>query len=227
MNTHLTNINYISVVKRTGNAWSLLYKDIDLKEAPSKAVLRLQTGKVCGIYVNGEFVEAATGRLSERVVCVEITSLLKVGTNRVALKVGPKYFQKIAEWERNRRGCWYCSVAAEVLITTSAGVEQVVTDESWQCEAEDATPEVTMGYQVTKAEYKSLWEQAYLWSEAAPTAAPAAVIETVGDEYEEYRSKELPKLAKPESVIEYTAKPQDGGWLFSWEGEETTPLGAV
>ena len=58
MNTHLTNINYISVVKRTGDEWSLLYKDIDLDEAPSNAILRVQSSEVCGIFVNDEFVEA-------------------------------------------------------------------------------------------------------------------------------------------------------------------------
>ncbi len=223
MNTHLTNINYISVVKRRGDAWSLLYKDIDLKEAPSRAILRLQSNEVCGIFVNGEFVEAATGRLSERVVCVEITSRLKAGTNRLALKVGPKYFQRMAYWEYTRRGVWFSNVAAELLIKTSAGEQQIVTDESWQCEADDEKPVMNISNQVTKAEYESLWAQAYLWSEAAPAAAPAAVLETVGYEYEEYRTKELPKSAKPESVVEHTAKPQDGGWLLSWEGQEAVP----
>ena len=223
MNTHLTNINYVSVVKRNGDAWSLLYKDIDLEEAPSRAILRVQSSEVCGIFVNGEFVEATTGRLSERVVCLEITSRLKAGKNRLALKVGPKYFQKIAIWEHYRRRGWFSNVAAELLIKTSVGEQQIVTDESWQCEADDEKPTTCISHQVTKAEYDRLWAQAYLWSEASPAAVPDVVLETVGDEYETYRLQEIPKLAQPEKIIEHTAKAKDGGWLLSWEGQETAP----
>ncbi len=223
MNTHLTNINYISVVKNTGNEWSLLYKDIDLDEAPSRAILRVQSAEVCGIFVNDEFVEATTGRSAERVVCVEITSRLHVGKNRLALKVGPKYFQRMANWERSLRGNWFSIVAAELLLQTSAGEQQIVTDESWQCEAEDEKPTATVSYQVTRAEYDRLWKQAYLWSEALPTAAPVALLETVGEEYETYRLQGTAKMAKPEKVLENTARDMDGGWLLSWEGQEVQP----
>ena len=223
MNTHLTNIDYISLVKFSGDAWGSLYKDFLLKEVPQKAVLRLQSDEVVGIFVNGEFVEAANGRMLERVVCVEITSRLHAGTNRLTLKVGPKYFQKMAMAEHYRRHSWFSCVAAELLLQTSAGEQQIVTDESWQCEADDATPVMQVSSQVTKAEYDRLWAQAYLWSEAAPAAVPATVLDTVGEEYEAYRLQELPKLAQPEQVLEHTAIAKDGGWLLSWDNQETAP----
>ncbi len=211
---HLTNIDYIGHAKH-GDAWSVMYKDVTLNTAPQSAVMRLQSDMVCGLFVNGEFVEATTGRLPERVVCVEITSRLHAGVNRIALKLGPKYFPKMAADETRRSGRWFSCAAAELQVD---GKQALVTDDTWLSETD-----VLVCGQVTKAEYDRFWTNAALWSEAAPAAVAPAVLETVGEEYETYRLTKIPPMAQPTAVAEATATEKDGGYYLAWNGQSEAP----
>ncbi len=224
MNKHNTNIDYIGITKRSDDAWSLIYKDIELSAKPISAVLRVQSDNVCGIFVNGEFAEATTGRLPERVVCLELTSRLHPGTNRLALKLGPKYFQKSALADYRRRGFWFGSVAAELQMTMSNGEKlSVKTDDTWCCAPEGGPAEMTVCCQVTCAEYARFWLQAALWREGQSATVPQAVLDTVGSDYEAYRCRELLQTAHPVSVAESVAVRKGESWLLSWEYQTEKP----
>ena len=91
----LTSIGWIGVVKRSGNEWSSYTKKFTVSEKPGVSTIRLNSQGVCGIYVNGEFVEGSCGRYMNRITYVEITSLLHRGENTITLMLGSHYFQAI------------------------------------------------------------------------------------------------------------------------------------
>ena len=81
----LTDICRIGVIKRSGNERTGFKKQLELSSLPDFAAVRFESQGVCGLFVNGNFVEASTGEYPGRIVYAEITSKLKTGSNEISL----------------------------------------------------------------------------------------------------------------------------------------------
>lgn len=90
---HLTSICRIGTVKWTGDEWSSYTKHFDLAVLPESAAIRVDSQGVCGIYLNGEFIEASAGRFFGRITYVEVTSKLKIGQNELKLVLGSHFLK--------------------------------------------------------------------------------------------------------------------------------------
>ena len=78
---NLTSIKRIGTIKHSGSEWSEISKTFNLDVIPNEAIIRIDSVGVCGIFVNGTFLEATTGRYANRVCAFEFSSLLKKGEN--------------------------------------------------------------------------------------------------------------------------------------------------
>ena len=72
--------------------WVFFRKDIRLSSSVSYARVRFLSSGVCGLWINGNFVEAATARYPGRVNSHEVTSFTRKGRNVIALQCGSSYF---------------------------------------------------------------------------------------------------------------------------------------
>ncbi len=175
----LTKITRIGTVKRTGSEYSSFIKKISLSNKPSFASIRLDAVGVCGIFINGTFLEAVTGRYANRVAYFECTSLLNEGENTVALVVGGHYYQPVGDAAYERSGAMFSSVAAEISYTASGSDFTVVTDSTWECD----NGVLQCFSEVTEAEYHRFWLSAALWHERKPITVSPAVSDIAGEEY--------------------------------------------
>ena len=119
----LTPICRIGSTKPTGDEWASYSKKFTVDGTVEYATLELESDGVCGIYLNGEFVEGHMGRLPGRVFYAEITSKLREGENELTvtlcnsyrnlmgphhgetvepLSVSPKTFSFEKNWENGR-----------------------------------------------------------------------------------------------------------------------------
>ena len=78
---NLTDIQRIGLIKKSGSEWSEYTKSIVLTQKADFATIKLESTGICGIYINGTFLEASCGRYPSRITFMEFTSLLKVGEN--------------------------------------------------------------------------------------------------------------------------------------------------
>jgi len=226
---NLTAIGRIGLVKRSGSEWSYYRKVFTLPEKPDQAVIRLDSAGVCGITVNGEFVEAHTGRLPNRVTCVEITSRLQKGENTVELQLGSHYYQCSGQEMHDRRQAWFSYAAAELRATLGEEELVIATDKTWQCRSDDGQTAPQEFSQVTQAEYDRFWKPAALWVERKEKPIPAAVAAVAGKGYEDYCAKEEPKYARPQKIAAtnmttledgLTSRISDLGALYIYEPSE-------
>jgi len=205
-----TDIARIGLVKRTGDEWATFTKEFVLDEKPAYAVFRAESNGVCGVYINGEFVETSMGRLPDRVTCIEVTSFLKAGKNTIALKLGDHYFQHLTYERRERRGFMVSFISAELKYDCGCGEQAICTDESWKVESDDGQTAPEILGQVTKREYQQFWMTAYEWHEKKPTVIPEAVLQVAGPEYAEYAAAEEPVFDRPECIYDTNMVEHDG-----------------
>ncbi len=171
---NLTSIKRIGNIKHSGSEWSIISKKIVLENTPEKAIIRIDSVGVCGIFVNGKFLEATTGRYVNRICAFEFTSLLNKGENLIELKLGNHFYQPVFNNVFASSGKMFSSVAAEIIIDGKT----TVTDMSWQCE-----DELHFFSEVTKAEYERFWITSALWNEQKDIEVNDAVKALIGSDY--------------------------------------------
>ena len=93
INSNLTDIQRIGLIKKSGSEWSEYTKCITLNDRVDFASIRIESAGICGIYVNGKFLEVSCGRYPGRITFMEFTSLLKKGENEIKLVLGNNYIQ--------------------------------------------------------------------------------------------------------------------------------------
>lgn len=212
----LTAIGRIGLVKRSGSPWSAYTKKFILAEKPTFAAIRLDSAGVCGIYINGEFVEAHTGRLPNRVCYVEITSKLCSGENVVRLQLGPHYYQETAETIYHRRKAWFSYVAAELEIRLPESRLTLTTDASWECVSDDGQRAPELFSHLTQADYDRFWRHAALRREISwPIQVPRAILDVAGEGYAAYTAKPEPAYVWPEKIIATNMTREPDGSLVS------------
>ncbi len=212
---NLTDICRIGIVKRSGEDLFCLSKKITLHQKPVFASIKLDAIGVCGIFVNGEFLEASTGRFCQRITYSEFTSLLKEGENEIALKIGGHYYQRVGVAIAQDRGAMISSAAAEIIIETEQGITRVVTDESWECSSDDGQTKPQNFCEISTAEYNRYWVAANLWREHKPVDAPEAIKAFAGQEYTDYLKNSYQKYVYPKKVLKTNMRRLENNMLNS------------
>ena len=198
----LTSIGWIGIVKRSGDEWSSYTKKFQIVEKPKFATIRLNSQGVCGIYINGEFVESSCGRFMNRITYAEITSLLHEGENEITLELGSHFFQPMGVNVYNRRGAWFSAVAAEIEIQTEKGSQVIVTDESWKGSTEEGQIQPTEFGKVSQADYDRFWKSAAFIREPKEYQIPKTIEQVVGSDYAEYVNKPWQVWAEPVETVD-------------------------
>lgn len=197
-----TAIGWIGLVKYSGTEWSSYKKKFTLTHKPDFAAIRVNSQGVCGIFVNGQFVESSCGRFVNRISYIEITSLLQEGENEIALELGSHFFQKTGEKVRKRRGSWFSAVAVEVEIQTGDQVQRITTNEEWQCSSDDGQCEAKLFSYVNQADYERFWKVAALICEPKVPSVPQEILQVAGEEYRDYITEPWPIWAEPEKIVD-------------------------
>ena len=102
MRQRLTGICRIGVENLNSEELAF-YKCFNLSETPKFATLEMQSEGVFGIFVNGTFVEAHKGLLTNRTFYIEITPFLQKGDNEIRFVSGLHYFQSSTESSKQGR----------------------------------------------------------------------------------------------------------------------------
>jgi len=200
---HLTSIGRIGLIKRSGNEWIQLKKRFTVPCSPLTCQIRVESMGVCGIYLNGTFLEAITGRYPNRVLTLDCGSLLKPGENEIQLVLGDHYYQTVGNDIYQRRGARFNTAAAELTAVSPSGSEfTLVTDDSWECESDDGQTKPICFSQVTKAEYHRFWTAAARWCESKKIAVPNAVLAVAGQAYKDYVSAPMETYHTPETILQ-------------------------
>ena len=198
----LTPISWIGITKFCGDEWSSYTKKIELSDKPDFAAIRVDSQGVCGIFVNGEFVESSCGRYIHRITYVEITSFLHQGENEIMLQLGNHFFQTRGELIRERRGSWFSAVAAEIEIKIGGCSQTIVTDEYWQVCSDEGQIKPQVFSNVNQADYSRFWSVATLIREPKKLFVPDAVAQVAGEKYVSYAMQPWKKWAEPKEIIE-------------------------
>lgn len=209
-----TAIGWVGAVKYGGTEWSVYTKRFTLTQRPDFASIRVNSHGVCGIFVNGQFVESSCGRFVNRITYVEITSLLREGENEIALRLGSHFFQNTGEKVRQRRGSWFSAVAAEAEIRVGDTIQTLVTNKEWVCRCDDGQREVQLFSHVNHADYARFWKAAALIREPKCPVVPPEILQVAGEDYWAYIEKPWPMWAEPEKIVD-TACVQKGDRVFS------------
>lgn len=192
-----TEIRWIGNVKQSGDQWSVFTKEVYLDKEPTFAVIRLDAYGVTGIYINGEFIEASTGRYPGRVACFECTSALHKGKNEIRIKSGSSYYDYAGGKVKDRRGSWFSAIAAELKVKCQDKEYTVTTDESWSCSSDCGSGSAKVFSDVTESYYERFWKVAALWREPKEICIPHEIIQIVGKEYGSYVKTLNPRYAYP------------------------------
>lgn len=158
--------------------WTWFRRELDLPSGVTRVVVRFQSSGVCGLFVNGVFVEAATARYYGRVNAHAVTSRLHAGRNVIGFQTGSDYFFPWAVQRCQTDEAWISQVIAEIEITHGDGrIERVVSDASWRAsrnraeswagaaEAPVGFVPVRMVHPLIAAEYERIWKRATVWEE--------------------------------------------------------------
>lgn len=210
-----TAIGWIGLVKYSGTEWSSYKKRFTVPHKPDFATIRVDSQGVCGIFVNGQFVESSCGRFVNRISYIEITSLLQEGENEITLELGSHFFQRTGEKVRKRRGSWFSAVAAEVEIQMGDQLQRFTTDEEWQCSSDDGQCKAKLFSHVNQADYERFWKVAALIREPKVPSVPQEILQVAGEEYGEYITKPWQIWAEPEKIIDKALLQKDEKMISS------------
>lgn len=198
----LTPICRIGSTKPTGDEWASYSKKFTVNGEVEYATIELESDGVCGIYLNGEFVEGHMGRLPGRVFYAEITSKLCEGENEIKLEIGGLHHQPAGEVIRERRGFYIHDVAAELKFRTAKETGTIVTDGTWTREADDGVTVPDVVAAITEDEYHHFWRHAALWREVPEVQKVPEAVETVaGKAYTEFLNKNEQGYVYPKHVM--------------------------
>jgi len=211
---NLTDIQRIGLIKKSGSEWSEYTKSIVLTQKADFATIKLESTGICGIYINGTFLEASCGRYPSRITFMEFTSLLKVGENQIRLLLGNNYLQGTLHGYYEQNGTMFSCVAGEISIEAGGEKLRIVTDESWKCLSDDGQNKPHVFAEVTKGQYNRFWKNAALWHEQKPLSVPEEITAVAGAEYEKLLSVVPEKYKCFETVVETTFS-RDGNSLVS------------
>jgi len=198
---NVTSINRIGIEKHEGERWVRFKKKFTAPEGVDNAVIRIDSYGICGIYLNGEFIEASCGRFRGRIFCIECTSKIKAGENELVLLSGDNYFEKLAKKLKDERGTWFSDAALELTMSCGDNIEAVVTDGTWECESDDGQTKVNCFTQITAAEYDRYWRGAALYEERRERKIPEAIAKTAGEDYVKYANDRLPEYVYPVGTV--------------------------
>jgi hypothetical protein len=190
--------------------YSSFTRTFDVQKKPDFAGIRIDSMGVCGIFINGTFLEAITGRYANRIAFFEFTSLINEGENTVKLVLGGHYYQPVGMDIFNRSGAIFSSVAAEITLKNNNDTTTIVTDGSWEC---DNSP-LTCFSEVTNAEYDHFWLSAALWEEQKDLEVNSEIKSLLGEKY-------LSELSSPHKYVEID------NVIYSGEGFKAYDLGKV
>ncbi len=198
----LTPICRIGSTKPVGDEWASYSKKFVVDASVEYATLELESDGVCGIYLNGEFIEGHMGRMPGRVFFAEITSKLRKGENEIKLEVGGLHHTPAGEIIRERRGFYIHDVAAELKFRTANGETAVVTDGTWKREADDGIETPTVMAAITEDEYEHFWKHAALWREVPEVqTVPDAIEKVAGKAYTEFLNTKEQGYVYPKAVL--------------------------
>ena len=179
-----------------------LYKRFILDGTPEFATIKLQSEGVFGIFVNGTFVEANKGLLTNRTLFIEITPLLQKGENEVKLISGLHYFQSSTEKGKRARGYNFAFAAAEICVRSGSDKFTLKTNTDWELVCDDAKAKISSFGEVTTAEYDRFWKHAALWRNSSEKhTVPADILKVVGEDYSEYLNAEKIEFVEPLKVL--------------------------
>ena len=201
---NVTAINRIGIEKHTGERWVRLKKKFTAPENVDFAAIRIDSYGICGIYLNGEFIEASCGRFRGRIFYVECTSKIRAGENEIVLLSGDHYFAEVAEKQKNERGTWFSDAAMELTLKSGDSTQIIVTDSTWECESDDGQTKVNCFAQISAAEYDRYWRAAALFEERRERNIPEAVAKVAGEDYVKYANDRLPEYAYPVGTVDET-----------------------
>lgn len=175
-------------------------KKFNLKNAADYALLRVQAGGVCGIFVNGTFIEAHLGKLPNRVVCLEITSRLKKGENELCFLMDGNYFEGVEKTLAEQAGFFFTDLACELQVFTAGKKVIISSDETFKICSQQALETIVLG-QISVAEYARFWKKAAVWKEEKNEEANDRLSEFLGDEYKAFSSAKPQEFANPVRVM--------------------------
>lgn len=210
-----TAIGWIGIVKYSGNEWSSYKKRFTVTQVPDFATIRMNSQGVCGIFVNGQFVDTSCGRFINRITYLEISSMLQEGENEIELQLGSHYFQSTGQSVRNRRGSWFSAVAAEIELHTGDDVQIITTDEYWDCISDDGQSKPKLFSRVNFADYERFWKVAALIREPKVPSVPQEILQVAGEEYQEYITQPWQTWAEPEKIVDTEIIQKEGKAICS------------
>lgn len=195
--SRLTDISRIGVpCQKTEEG--ILFRLFPLEETPRFAVLRLCAEGPCAVYVNGSFAGGHKGRLPNRVLSIEISSLLQQGENEIRIHSVAHYLQSTARSLFEKRDFHFCSVAAEITAQLSSETIRIPTDGKWQCQ-DGSAPAIYSP--ITRKEYERFWIRSAIWPEkACDSQLPQAIGEVAGEAYRSYAGQTPDPFAEPVSI---------------------------
>lgn len=200
----LTSIGWIGLIKYSGDEWSSHTKRFVLEKVPEFATIRVDSQGVCGIFINGTFVETSCGRYCNRITYVEITSLLQEGENEIMLRMGSHFLQPRGAFVRERRGSWFSAAAAEMELSFGEEIQKIVTDESWVCSSDDGQTKTQLFSKLNYADYERFWKAAALIKEYRKPRIPQTVQEVAGSEYVSYATEPWQRFSEAGKILERT-----------------------
>ena len=222
---NLTGISRIGKINHSENEWTTFTKKFNIEKLPEFAAIRVDSQGVCGIYLNGEFIEASCGRFVGRITYVECTSKLKVGENELTFEIGGHYYQTTEEQLYSKRGFHFSAVAAELEMISGGNRSVVVTDSDFVYSSDEGEGKAELFAQITKAEYERFWKAAALWHEPKTLSAPKEILDVAGEGYAEYIAKkhELYKNADKIEKLNGMKANADGSVETTGEKSEDGP----
>ncbi|HPP12355.1 MAG TPA: trehalase family glycosidase, partial [bacterium] len=206
--------NWITLEKKTGNEAKYFRKAVSLSQVPEKAEVLFTSSGPCAFFLNGEFIEASTGRYLYRINRHDLTGRLKAGPNVLCLRVLSCYFQDQGKEEFKNRRHWISWVALMLRIFQGKDWKCWVTDATWKARGEEERGWLEADFddhhwvfareikRVTPREYQRFWAPSALWKNKASVEKDVGVaVAVVGQAYREQLELSWPGEVLPEATI--------------------------
>jgi len=174
-------IRWIEASEPSGQEeWTWFRLELELPTDMERVVVRFVSTGVCGLFVNGEFVEGATSRYYGRVYAFAITQRLQPGRNVIGLQAGSNYLWPLALQQREADEGWVSQVAVEIeIVRHGGGIDRISSDARWQASRtriKDWTDDeraslsfapVCIRRPLDLAEYERGWQRAVVWEDVS------------------------------------------------------------
>ncbi len=207
---------WLTFEKRSGDEWIYLRKNVRVDCIPDFSEVCFSSSGISALYINGEFVECATGRYPYRINRHEITGRIRKGVNTVAILLGDSYFYKIAEEEYRQRGIrfyrfalvFHCRCGRKDVYSVTDGTWKYALDktEGWEKNRfnDSRWTNARALQKVTQKEFQDFWSTPALWKETPRLETVEAVRaeKIAGKDYGKQVSGSLSRTVMPELVIE-------------------------